>query len=100
MTDRITARTVTPDNLTNRVLKALGRLLFGRADRRAATYGWEISSGPRGLSRTYHDPRYRQLVDCPACAGASADDPLGACAVCHGRGRILGSGPSGSESRP
>lgn len=54
----------------NRHLSAFGERLFKDADKAADQHGWQITRTQGGLGRTYRDPRFDSLHQCPACAGS------------------------------
>ena len=70
-----------------RHLRALGDRLFFEDDARALRHGWQIQTRHAGLSRTYRDPRFDQLVPCPDCRGQGTRDGL-YCHRCSATGRI------------
>jgi hypothetical protein len=71
-------------------LRFAGERLFAGPDTAARHAGLTVTRGPRGLSRTYRDPRLDQLVRCPACAGVDCETYwLPPCQACRGTGRVL-----------
>ena len=70
-----------------RRVRTAGDRLFRASDTRAAGYGWRVTAGRSGLSRTYRDPRFDLLAGCPDCRG-SGQDARRPCSRCAGSGRI------------
>jgi hypothetical protein len=79
---------------------AVGARLHAVDDRTAIQDGWAITRRHGGLSRTYRDPRFDMLQECPRCGGEGSidDEP---CALCDSTGRVT-RGPTWRprESRP
>jgi len=65
----------------------LGDRLFVTNDTEAYWRDWQIIKTHGGLARTYRDPWFDTLAECPKChgAGVTADLP---CPPCLGTGRI------------
>ena len=70
-----------------RCVRSAGDRFFRASDTRAVGYGWQITAGRSGLSRTYRDPRFDLLASCPDCCG-SGQDARRPCSRCAGSGRI------------
>ncbi len=70
-------------------IRRLGEILFRRADARARSYGWEVTSSRRGLARSYRDPRFDTLRRCGGCGGVGADAAGRDCPSCSGTGRVV-----------
>jgi hypothetical protein len=71
-------------------LRFAGERLFAGPDTAARHAGLTVTRGPRGLSRTYRDPRLDLLVRCDACEGRGCEAYwLPACPTCRGTGRVL-----------
>ena len=71
-----------------RRIREAGSWLFSYEDDFARSHGWTVEERHGGLGRTYRDPRFNHLAQCPACAGIGTfpDDML--CTRCAGSGRI------------
>jgi hypothetical protein len=69
------------------ILRRLGDRLFTVNDTEAYWRGWQITKTHGGLARSYRDPRFGTLAECPKChgAGVTADLP---CPPCLGTGRV------------
>ena len=74
--------------------RRLGDRLFAMNDTEAYWRDWQITRTQGGLGRSYRDPRFDTLAECPKCRGAgataggaglTADLP---CLPCLGTGRI------------
>jgi hypothetical protein len=95
--DVITSAKVLPSRrflrrLTRRLtglIGALGERLFHEDDARALRHGWQIETRHVGLARTYRDPRFDQLAQCPDCRGAGTDALDRSCPRCSATGRIV-----------
>lgn len=70
-------------------ISRFGEILFHRADARARSCGWAVTSTHRGLGRSYRDPRFDTLRHCPRCAGSGKDPLDHDCPHCFGAGRIV-----------
>jgi len=70
----------------------LGDWLFAANDTEAYWNDWQITKTRGGLGRSYRDPRFDLLAECPKCHGAGGPAKL-PCPPCLGTGRItLGEG--------
>jgi len=69
-------------------LRNLGAWYFRADDVFAARHGWQVLVRHGGLSRTYRDPRFDQLRQCPYCCGAGVLEDDQPCPRCEGTGRI------------
>jgi len=67
----------------------MGEIVFARSDARADRHGWEVTRFRSGLRRSYRDPRFALLRDCPQCGGNGRNPRGGDCARCLGAGRVL-----------
>ena len=67
--------------------RRLGDRLFVMNDTEAYWRDWQITKTHGGLGRSYRDPRFDTLAECPKChgAGVTADLP---CPPCLGTGRV------------
>ena len=67
--------------------RRLGDRLFVMNDTEAYWRRWQITKTHGGLARSYRDPPFDALAECPKChgAGVTADLP---CIPCLGTGRI------------
>ena len=67
--------------------RRVGDRLFAMNDNEAYWRGWQITRVHGGLGRSYRDPRFDTLAECPKCQGAGliAKAP---CVPCLGTGRI------------
>lgn len=72
-----------------RLTGALGARLFHEDDARALCRGWQIEIRHAGLTRTYRDPRFDRLLQCPDCRGASTDAFGSPCPRRSATGRII-----------
>jgi hypothetical protein len=70
-------------------LSLIGSKIFRTDDRRACERGWQVLSRHGGLSRTYRDPRFDDLIRCAACSDRGRDLVGVTCATCDGAGRII-----------
>lgn len=80
-----------PRHLTSflaRRTRALGNWLFFEGDAQALRHGWQIQTRHAGLSRTYRDPRFDQLTQCPDCHGRGSGASGHRCQRCSATGRI------------
>lgn len=76
----------------NAYLRNTGTRHFRADDAFAVRHGWRIGVRQRGLGRTYRDPRFDLLRQCPDCRGRGLLDGHGSCRSCDGTGRIRLSG--------
>jgi hypothetical protein len=67
--------------------RRLGDRLFALNDTEAYWRGWQITKTQGGLGRSYRDPRFDTLAECPKCRGAGLTAAL-PCLPCLGTGRI------------
>jgi hypothetical protein len=69
------------------ISRRLGDRLFAMNDTEAYWRDWQITKTRGGLGRSYRDPRFDTLAECPKCrgAGVTADLP---CLPCLGTGRV------------
>ena len=65
----------------------LGDRLFAANDTEAYWSDWQITKTHGGLGRSYRDPRFDLLAECPKCRGAGGSAKL-PCPPCLGTGRI------------
>lgn len=68
------------------LLGRLDRFAFRELDLRATARGWHVAAGPR-FQRTYRDPRWDSVQECPACHGAGHEGAR-PCAGCEGAGTV------------
>ncbi len=71
--------------------RRLGDRLFAMNDTEAYWRDWQITRTQAGLGRSYRDPRFDTLAECPKCRGAGATAGVAAdlpCPPCLGTGRI------------
>jgi hypothetical protein len=70
-----------------RLRRRLADDLFLAEDLRAHARGWTVEPINSGTGRSYRDPRFDFLHECPGCRGAGflGIDP---CATCAGRGVV------------
>ena len=52
--------------------RRLGDRLFAMNDTEAYWRSWQITKTQGGLGRSYRDPRFGTLAECPRCHGAGA----------------------------
>lgn len=69
----------------------LGDRLFAANDTEAYWHDWQVTKTHGGLGRSYRDPRFGLLAECPKCRGAGGTAKL-PCPPCHGTGRITREG--------
>jgi hypothetical protein len=55
-------------------IRARSDRLFHNLDEQARQHGWNMETGPFGLSRSYRDPRFDALRAQPDLSPAGADD--------------------------
>jgi len=75
--------------LLQRGLSAIGNKIFRADDCRARDQRWQIIPRHGGLSRTYRDARFDNLIACTACNGRGCHPRGATCSTCHGTGRIV-----------
>ena len=71
------------------VTRRAGEILHGRADARAAAYGWEVVRTRSGVGRVYRDERWRRARPCQACRETGEGPGGGECRRCAGAGRVV-----------
>ena len=69
--------------------RRLGDLLFAMNDTEAYWRDWQITRTQGGLGRSYRDPRFDTLAECPKCRGAGFT-AAGAGAIAGGAGLTAG----------
>jgi hypothetical protein len=69
------------------VPRRLGDRLFAMNDAEAYWRDWQITRTQGGLGRSYRDPRFDTLAECPKCRGAGVTAAQ-SCLPCLGTGRI------------
>jgi hypothetical protein len=62
------------------------RFAFGELDLDATARGWEVRRD-RPFRRTYRDPRWNTIVECPSCGGEGLDGAH-SCGECDGMGTV------------
>jgi hypothetical protein len=62
------------------------RYAFGELDLDAVARGWEVRRDSR-FRRTYRDPRWDNVLECPSCHGSGVEG-ADTCAECEGRGTV------------
>lgn len=69
-----------------RLVEAIEHVIFREPDLDAIARGWEVQRHRR-FARTYHDPRWNLVSECPTCHGSGT---VGArtCPTCDGIGTI------------
>jgi hypothetical protein len=73
--------------------------LFAADDARARGRGWQVTVQRGGLGRSYRDPRFDLLVECPQSRGAGVDADDRPCRRCPGPGRLTLDRPLSSAGR-
>ena len=61
-----------PRRLGAAIPRRLGARLFAMNDTEAYWRSWQITKTRGGLGRSYRDPRFGTLAECPRCHGAGA----------------------------
>ena len=61
-----------PRGLGAAIPRRLGARLFAMNDTEAYWRSWQITKTQGGLGRSYRDPRFGTLAECPRCHGAGA----------------------------
>lgn len=69
------------------VPRRLGDRLFAINDTEAFWRGWQLTKTWGGLGRSYRDPCFGTLAECPKCRGAGVTANL-PCPPCLGTGRV------------
>lgn len=64
----------------------LDRIVFRDLDLRATARGWQVLPGPR-FRRTYRDPRWDGIRECPRCHGEGVEQNR-RCPECAGDGTV------------
>ena len=80
------ARPRAPGRWLAAITRRLGDRLFAMNDTEAYWRGWQITKTQGGLGRSYRDPRFGTLAECPKCRGVGVTAEL-SCLPCLGMGR-------------
>jgi hypothetical protein len=68
------------------LLERADRFAFGELDLDATARGWEVRRDRR-FHRTYRDPRWNTIEECPGCDGEGLDGAR-SCQQCDGMGTV------------
>jgi len=68
------------------VLDRFDRFAYRELDLRATARGWQVHRDRR-FQRTYRDPRWDTVLECPTCHGTGSDG-ASACPECDGVGTV------------